>query len=54
MPLFEVTLLLLAVAVLLMRAARHLRVPYPALLALVGGCATALPFAPHLTIFSCS
>ncbi|MGD0494235.1 MAG: cation:proton antiporter [Steroidobacteraceae bacterium] len=50
MPLFEVTLLLLAVAVLLMRAARHLRVPYPALLALVGGCATALPFAPHLTI----
>jgi Na+/H+ antiporter len=50
MPLFEVTLLLLAVAVVLMQAARHLRVPYPALLALVGGCATALPFAPHLTI----
>jgi CPA1 family monovalent cation:H+ antiporter len=50
MPLFEVTLLLLAVAVVLMQAARYLRVPYPALLALVGGCATALPFAPHLTI----
>jgi CPA1 family monovalent cation:H+ antiporter len=50
MPLFELTLLLLAVAVVLMRAARYLRVPYPALLALVGGCATALPFAPHLTI----
>jgi Na+/H+ antiporter len=50
MALFEVTLLLLAVAVALMQAARHLRVPYPALLALVGGCATALPFAPHLTI----
>jgi CPA1 family monovalent cation:H+ antiporter len=50
MPLFEVTLLLLAIAVVLMQAARYLRVPYPALLALVGGCATALPFAPHLTI----
>ena len=50
MPLFEVTLLLLAVAVVLMQAARFLRVPYPALLALVGGCATVLPFAPHLTI----
>jgi CPA1 family monovalent cation:H+ antiporter len=50
MPLFEVTLLLLAVAVVLMQAARYLRVPYPALLALVGGCATALPFAPHITI----
>ena len=50
MPLFEVTLLLLAVAVVLMQAARSLRVPYPALLALVGGCATVLPFAPHLTI----
>jgi Na+/H+ antiporter len=50
MPLFEVTLLLLAVAVVLMQAARYLRVPYPALLALVGGCATVLPFAPHLTI----
>ena len=50
MALFEVTLLLLAVAVVLMQAARYLRVPYPALLALVGGCATALPFAPHLTI----
>ena len=35
MALFEVTLLLLAVAVVLMQAARYLRVPYPALLALV-------------------
>ena len=50
MTLFEVTLLLLAMAVVLMQAARYLRVPYPALLALVGGCATVLPFAPHLTI----
>src|SRR5580693_2143038 len=50
MQLFEVTLLLLAAAVVLMVAARHLRVPYPALLALVGGCVAALPFAPHLSI----
>jgi CPA1 family monovalent cation:H+ antiporter len=50
MALFEVTLLLLAIAVALMQAARYFRVPYPALLALVGGCATVLPFAPHLTI----
>ena len=50
MQLFEVTLLLLAVAVVLMIAARHLRIPYPALLALVGGCAAALPFAPRLSI----
>ena len=50
MELFEVTLLLLAVAVVLMQVARRLRVPYPALLALVGGCVTALPFAPTLNI----
>jgi Na+/H+ antiporter len=48
--LFEVTLLLLAVAVALMQVARHLRVPYPALLALVGGCVAALPFAPRISI----
>jgi Na+/H+ antiporter len=48
--LFEVTLLLLAAAVVLMVVARHLRVPYPALLALVGGCVAALPFAPRLVI----
>jgi CPA1 family monovalent cation:H+ antiporter len=50
MELFEVTLLLLAVAVVLLQAARRLRVPYPALMALVGGCVAALPFAPRLTI----
>jgi Na+/H+ antiporter len=50
MQLFEVTLLLLAAAVVLMVAARHLRVPYPALLALVGGCVAVLPFAPRLSI----
>ena len=50
MQLFEVTLLLLAVAVVLMRVARRLRVPYPSLLALVGGCVVASPFAPRLSI----
>jgi CPA1 family monovalent cation:H+ antiporter len=50
MELFEVTLLLLAAAVVLLQAARRLRVPYPALMALVGGCVAALPFAPRLTI----
>jgi Na+/H+ antiporter len=50
MALFEVTLLLLAVAVVLMQLARRLEVPYPSLLALVGGCVAALPFAPHINI----
>jgi CPA1 family monovalent cation:H+ antiporter len=50
MPLFEVTLLLLAIAVVLLQIARRLRVPYPAMLALAGGCVAALPFAPHLSI----
>jgi Na+/H+ antiporter len=50
MPLFEVTLLLLAIAVVLLQVARRLRVPYPAMLALAGGCVAALPFAPHLSI----
>jgi Na+/H+ antiporter len=50
MPLFDITLVLLAIAVVLLHIARHLRVPYPAMLALVGGCVAALPFAPHLSI----
>jgi NhaP-type Na+/H+ or K+/H+ antiporter len=50
MQLFEITLVLLAVAVVLLQIARHLRVPYPSLLALVGGCVALLPFAPHLSI----
>src|SRR5260221_504360 len=37
MPLFESTLVLLAIAVVLLEAARRLRVPYPAMLALAGG-----------------
>ncbi|HEX3912924.1 MAG TPA: cation:proton antiporter [Steroidobacteraceae bacterium] len=50
MQLFEITLLLLTIAVVLLQVARHLRVPYPSLLALVGGCVAVLPFAPHLGI----
>jgi len=50
MPLFESTLVLLAIAVVLLQAARRLRVPYPAMLALAGGCVAALPFVPHLSI----
>jgi NhaP-type Na+/H+ or K+/H+ antiporter len=36
--------------VVLLQVARRLRVPYPAMLALAGGCVAALPFAPHLSI----
>jgi len=50
MSLFESTLGLLAIAVVLLQIARRLRVPYPALLALIGGCVAALPFAPQLQL----
>jgi Na+/H+ antiporter len=50
MPLFEITLVLLAVAVVFLKVARRLRVPYPSLLALAGGCVAVVPFAPHLNI----
>jgi membrane protein DedA with SNARE-associated domain len=50
MPLFEITLVWLAIAVVLLQVARRLRVPYPAMLALIGGCVAALPFAPRLSI----
>jgi NhaP-type Na+/H+ or K+/H+ antiporter len=50
MPLFEITLVLLGIAVVLLQVARRLRVPYPSMLALIGGCVAALPFAPHLNI----
>jgi len=50
MPLFDITLVLLAIAVVLLQIARRLRVPYPAMLALVGGCVAALPFAPRLSM----
>jgi CPA1 family monovalent cation:H+ antiporter len=50
MQLFEITLLLLTLAVVFLQIARRLRVPYPSLLALAGGCVAVLPFAPHLGI----
>lgn len=50
MALFEITLVLLTIAVILLQVARQLRVPYPSLLALAGGCVAILPFAPHLNI----
>jgi len=50
MQLFEITLILLTLAVVFLHIARRLRVPYPSLLALAGGCVALLPFAPHLGI----
>ena len=50
MQLFEITLILLALAVLFLQIARRLRLPYPSLLALAGGCVALLPFAPHMGI----
>jgi len=50
MQLFEITLILLALAVVFLQIARRLRMPYPSLLALAGGCVAVLPFAPHLGI----
>src|SRR5580704_10760697 len=50
MQLFEITLALLALAVVFLHFARRLRVPYPSLLALAGGCVALLPFAPHIGI----
>ena len=50
MALLESTLILLLIAVVLLQVAKRLRVPYPAMLALVGGCIAALPFAPHIHI----
>jgi CPA1 family monovalent cation:H+ antiporter len=50
MQLFEITLVLLTIAVVFLQVARRLRVPYPSLLALAGGCVAVLPFAPHVRI----
>lgn len=50
MPLFESTLILLAVAVVLLSVARRLKVPYPAILAMAGGAVAFLPFAPEVEI----
>jgi NhaP-type Na+/H+ or K+/H+ antiporter len=50
MLLFQSTLLLLAVAVVLLGLARRLRVPYPAMLALAGGLVATLPWTPRIGI----
>src|SRR5436309_2566195 len=50
MLLFELTLALLLVAVLLTALARRLQVPYPALLALAGAALALLPFSPSIEI----
>lgn len=50
MPLLESALALLAIAVVLLLAARRLCIPYPSMLALAGGCVAALPWAPRVGI----
>src|SRR4051794_29137397 len=50
MLLFEWTLVLLLVAVLLAALARRLEVPYPSLLAVVGAVLAFLPFSPAIEI----
>ena len=50
MSLFESTLVLLAVAAVLVNLARRLRVPYPTMLALAGGLVAALPWMPRIGI----
>jgi CPA1 family monovalent cation:H+ antiporter len=50
MTLFESTLVLLAVAVVLLQWARRLRIPYPAMLALAGALVAALPWMPRVGI----
>jgi monovalent cation/hydrogen antiporter len=48
--LFELTLVLLLVAVLLAALARRIEVPYPSLLALAGAALAFLPMAPEIEI----
>ena len=50
MELFESTLWLLLVAVVLLQVSRRLGTPYPAMLALAGALVAALPWTPHLVI----
>lgn len=50
MQLFELTLLLLWMAMVLLHWAQRLRVPYPSFLALGGVCVAAMPFATRLSI----
>ena len=50
MELFELTLVLLLVSVILAGLARRLEIPYPPLLALAGAALAFLPFAPEIEI----
>jgi monovalent cation/hydrogen antiporter len=50
MTLFETTLLLLVVALVLLRASRTIGVPYPTLLALAGTAVALLPFRPEIAL----
>src|SRR4051794_3197266 len=50
MALFEITLALMLVAVLLLQLSRKLNTPYPTMLALAGAGVAALPFAPSVAI----
>ncbi|MEP7342138.1 MAG: cation:proton antiporter [Acidobacteriota bacterium] len=50
MTLFESTLALLIVAIVLLQVSRRLGTPYPAMLALAGACVAAFPWAPNLVI----
>jgi CPA1 family monovalent cation:H+ antiporter len=50
MALFEITLALMLVAVLLLQLSRRLNTPYPTMLALAGAGVAALPFAPDVRI----
>jgi Na+/H+ antiporter len=48
--LFQSVLMLLMLAVLLLRASRHLRIPYPTMLAMAGLAVATLPLAPDISI----
>ncbi|MER9072946.1 cation:proton antiporter [Mesorhizobium sp. M0904] len=50
MALFELTLVLLLIAVVLTALSRRLQIPYPSLLALAGAGIAFLPFAPTIEI----
>src|SRR3954466_14253778 len=50
MTLFESTLALLVIAVVLLQVSRRFSVPYPTMLALSGACIAALPWAPRIVI----
>ncbi len=50
MTLFESTLAVLIISVLLLQVSRRIGAPYPAMLALAGALVAAVPWAPHLVI----